>query len=128
MRAFLVSILVASFVISGTAQSKGRADKPFVVLEFPDLKVSVFVLGEGDLSMFHTKGTNVEVLANCHKRLLKITGDGEISYKAQRFGFSKRRVSINGKDLPEGVRNFVLTQNGEIHEGFIRGFDLPSQK
>jgi hypothetical protein len=128
MRAFLVTILLATFVVAGTAQSKDHTGERSVVLEFPDQNVSVFVLAERELSRFHTKGTNVEIIANCEKHLLQISGVGEISYKTHQITFSKQGVSIDGKQLPSGAKNFVLAQNGEVQEGFVRTFDREPHK
>ena len=128
MRVFLVTILVATFVVAGAAQSKGRTREPFVLLDFADQHISVFVLAESDLSKFHTKGTDVEILADCGKHLLRVSGSGEISYQAQRITFSQQGVFINEKQLPATARNFVLTQKGEVQEGFVRTFDRKPHK
>ena len=128
MRLLLAAFFIVTFAAAGTSQTGSRPREQFVRLEFTDQHVSIFVLAENDLSKFRTKGTNVEVVANCSKHLLQLSGAGEVAYKMHRIAFSSQGVAVDGKQLPAESRNFVLTPSGEVREGFVRTFDREPHK
>jgi hypothetical protein len=123
----VVSIL--AFVALGASQTGGSVREQFVLVEFADQHVTVFVLTATSLSEFQTKGSNIEVVADCAKRTLRVSGVGEVVYKTHRLAFSGEGIAIDGKQLSPTGKNFVLSPNGEIREGFVRTFDHePHQK
>jgi hypothetical protein len=123
-----MSFFAVLVVLMGASAIDARASGPFVVLKFVDRHVSVFVLAEGNLSNFRTKGTGVEVVADCGKHTIEISGAGEVIYKTNRIDFSGRGIVINGKALPSEGKNFVLSPSGEVQEGFVRTFDREPHK
>jgi hypothetical protein len=117
----LVSILV--FVAAGASQTGRSVRDEFVLVEFADQHVNVFVLSETNLSELHARGSNVEVVADCGKRTLRVSGAGEVVYKNHRLAFSDKGLAIDGKQLSPAGKNFVLSPNGDVREGFVRTFD-----
>jgi len=131
MRFFCSLSLVSILALVGLAASQtgGIVREEFVVVEFANQHVTVFVLSATSLSEFQTKGSNVEVVTNCGKRTLRVSGVGEVVYKTHRLTFSGEGIAIDGKQLSPAGKNFVLSPNGEIREGFVRTFDHePHQK
>ncbi|SRR5260370_18701561 len=123
---FLIFIIMCATI--GFSDTSNTARERFVVVEFTDEHVSLFILGENDLSQFQINGTNLRVVADCSKHTLQVSGTGEVIYKTHRLAFSKGTITVNGKALPAEARNFVLSPNGEVREGFVRNFDRSPHK
>jgi hypothetical protein len=64
MRVLLALFLIGTFATAGSSQSGSQPGKKNILLNFVDQHISIFVLGEGDLAKFHTKGTNVGVVTD----------------------------------------------------------------
>jgi len=129
MRLWALVFLTGVLEAAASSQSGGHTSQRFVLLDFAERHVSIFVLGESDLSKFTPKDAGLKVVADSAKRTLRVSGIGEMSYGRHVIALSGAGVAVDGKPLSSKSRNFVLTPTGEIHEGFVRTFDgKPGEK
>jgi hypothetical protein len=92
-------------------------------IDLIDQHVTVFIVANHKLSDVATSGTNIEVVADCDKHRIRVSGVGSITYKAHKLKFSSAGIEYDGAALPAESTSFVITPDGRIQVGFVRNFD-----
>ncbi len=98
---------------------------PFVVIEFPQLKTNIFIAEtESVTAIKFVEASDPPIIENKRRAILR--GSGVVVTREVRIQYNNGQILVNNKAIPvagEHVLNYVLTTDGKIQPGFLRGFE-----
>jgi hypothetical protein len=102
-----------------------QTETKFLLLEFPYYHKCIYLRGETNLSAVRrTESRNTSInLTRKTPHVLIVKGKGEIEYRGHRITSDSKELKFDGAALPTEASNFILTEDGNLKEGFIRTFD-----